>query len=405
MRRLQSARWPPARRLLALGALLAWAGVATAEEQCGVCHPESRVAFADSTHAAEGVACTDCHGGDPASRDPVAAHRGGFRPLDDRLLTPASCADCHADLDRMRPYNLPVDQYAVYQTSHHGRAIARGERRAAVCTDCHGSHRILGPAHPDSPVSHRRLVDTCGRCHGDRGLMEAFDLDPGVVDEYRSGVHGKALLDGGLGAAPDCTSCHGVHGAAPPGYGDVDKVCGACHADTRRAYLAGPHHEAMRAADLPECVACHGNHAVRSFELAAIESQCEECHDKDSEQVLLGRELYTVLREAGEELEEAASLTVAARRAAVHVEDHLSRIEEARTYLTEALPLVHSVELEPVAALARRAASIGDEVRLELDEKMDRGPARVGLGLFWFYLLMTLAVLVVYKRRMAAERR
>ena len=141
MRRPLRAPWLPAARLSALCALLAWAGVATAAEQCGVCHPESRVAFADSTHAAEGVACTDCHGGDAASRDPVAAHRGDFRPLDDRLLIPASCADCHADLDRMRPYNLPVDQYAVYQTSHHGRAIARGERRAAVCTDCHGSPR------------------------------------------------------------------------------------------------------------------------------------------------------------------------------------------------------------------------------------------------------------------------
>ncbi len=392
------------RALLVLCGLLAAAAAARAAEQCGVCHPESRVAFADSTHAAEGVGCTDCHGGDPASRQPEAAHGGDFRPLSDRLLIPASCASCHADLDRMRPYNLPVDQYAVYQTSQHGRAITRGERRAAVCSDCHGSHRVLGPAHPDSPVNHRRLVDTCGRCHGDRGLMKAFDLDPGVVDEYRSGVHGNALLAGGRGAAPDCTSCHGVHGAAPPGYGDVDKVCGACHAETRRAYLAGPHHEAMRAAGLPECISCHENHANRSFELSAIESECEQCHDQGSEQVRLGRQLLTVLKTAGEEVDAAERLTAEARRAALHVEDHLSRIEEARTYLTEALPLVHSVRLEPVESLARRARSIGDEVRHELYDKMDRRPAHIGLAVFWFYILMTLAVLVVYKRRVAAER-
>ena len=393
------------RFLLLLCAVLAGAAAAGAAEQCGVCHPESRVAFAESTHAAEGVLCSDCHGGDPASRQPEAAHRGDFRPLSDRLLIPAACASCHADLDRMRPYNLPVDQYAVYLTSQHGRAIARGERRAAVCSDCHGSHRVLGPANPESPVHHLRLVDTCAGCHGDPGLMQAFDLDPEVVAEYRSGVHGKALLEGGRGAAPDCTSCHGVHGAAPPGYSDVDKVCGACHADTRRAYLEGPHHEAMRAAGLPECISCHENHANRSFELSAIESECGDCHDQDSEQVRLGRQLFTVLRTAGEEVDAAERLTVEARRAALHVEDHLSRIEEARTYITEALPLVHSVQLEPVESLARRARSIGDEVRHELYEKMDRRPAHIGLAVFWFYILMTLAVLVVYKRRVGAERK
>jgi predicted CXXCH cytochrome family protein len=386
-----------------LCAALGWAGMATAAEQCGVCHPESRVAYETSIHAREGFECTSCHGGDPASRSPEAAHRGNFRALGDRLRIPAACAECHADMERMRPYNLPVDQYAVYLTSQHGQAIARGERRAAVCTDCHGSHGILGPADPASPVNHRHLVDTCGRCHGDQGLMRAFDLDPGVVDEYRAGVHGRALLEGGRGAAPDCTSCHGVHGAAPPGYGDIDKVCGACHADTRSAFIAGRHHDAMRAAGLPECIACHDHHEVRGFGLEAIETACEECHDEGSEQVLLGRQIFTVLTSAGEELDAAEQLAGKAQRSAVHVQDHLSRIEEARTYLTEALPLVHSVELEPVEGLARRARSIGEEVRHELYEKLDRRPARIGLAVFWFYLLMTLAVLIVYKRRLAAK--
>lgn len=392
------------KRLLLIGGVgLCWAAMAAAAEQCGVCHPESRVDHEASVHAREGVTCSGCHGGDPASRSSEAAHRGAFRALDDRLEIPAACASCHADLERMRPYNLPVDQYAVYLTSQHGRAVARGERRAAVCTDCHGGHRVLGPADPEDPVHHRRLVDTCARCHGDAGLMASFDLDPGVVAEYRAGVHGRALLEGGRGAAPDCTSCHGVHGAAPPGYGDVDKVCGHCHAETRSAFVAGPHYQAMRAAGLPECIACHDHHQVRSFGLAAIETACEECHDDGSEQVRLGRQIFTVLSAAGQELDAAEELAGEAQRSAVHVEDHLSRIEEARTYLTEALPLVHSVELEPVEGLARRARSIGEEVRHELFEKLDRRPARIGLAVFWFYLLMTLAVLVVYKRRLAAR--
>ena len=394
-------RW----RLPVLGALLAAVGPPASAEQCGVCHPESRVEYVDSIHAREELTCSACHGGDPTSRDPDAAHRGRFRSLADRLVVPAMCAECHADLERMRPYNLPVDQYAVYLTSQHGQAISRGERRAAVCTDCHGGHRVLGPGDPESPVHHRRLVETCGRCHGDPGLMSSFGLDPTVVEEYRSGVHGVALLERGRAAAPDCTDCHGVHGAAPPGYGDVDKVCGACHVETRRAYVDGPHHDAMREAGLPECVSCHENHAVRSLDAATIEHQCEECHGEGTEQARLGRQLYTVVRAAGEEVDAAEKLVGRAQRAALHIEDHLSRIEEARTYLTEALPLVHTVQLEPVQQLTRRARSIAEEVQHELYRKLDRRPARIGLAVFWFYVVMTVAVLVVYKRRLTGEKR
>ena len=235
--------------------------------------------------------------------------------------------------------------------------------------------------------------------------MDDFGLDSGVVDDYRSGVHGVALLEGGRAAAPNCTSCHGVHGAAPPGYGDIDKVCGACHAETRSAYVEGPHHDAMRDAGLPECVSCHEHHAVRSLDPASIERQCQECHGEDTEQVRLGRQLVTVLRNAHEEVDAAEELVGEAQRAALHVEDHLSRIEEARTYLTEALPLVHTVQLEPVEELTRRAQSISEQVRHEVYRKLDRRPARIGLAVFWFYLVMTLAVLVVYKRRLGAGSR
>ncbi len=84
----------------------------------------------------------------------------------------------------------------------------------------------------------------------------------------------------------------------------------------------------------------------------------------------------------------------------MHVEDHLSRVEEARTYLTEVLPLVHSVRLGPVEEFTRRARSIGEEVQHEIYSKLDRRPAHIGLAVFWFYLLMTLTILVVYKRRL-----
>lgn len=384
-------------------ALLAAATAVAQGEQCGVCHPQSRVAFDGSIHQGEGVACSDCHGGDPASRELRRAHGGDFRALDDRLQVPALCAECHADLERMRPYNLPVDQYAVYLTSQHGRAIGRGERRAAICSDCHGAHAVLRPSDTDSPVHPRRLADTCGSCHADPELAAEFGLDPRVVEEYRSGVHGQSLAEGGTTAAAGCTSCHGVHGAAPPGFGDVDKVCGGCHVQERRAYLDGPHHAAMRDAGLPECASCHEHHATRRLAPDAIEAMCSDCHGAESEQAREGERIEVVLRTAADEIAAAERLTTQAARTAVHVEDYLSRLEEARTYLTEGLTLVHTVRLASVEEMTRRARSIGEEVQHEIYQKIDRRPAHIGLVLFWFYLVMTVLVITVYKRRLRAS--
>ncbi len=180
--------------------------------------------------------------------------------------------------------------------------------------------------------------------------------------------------------------------------GDLDKVCGSCHVQTRRAFLEGPHSTAMVEAGLPECASCHSNHATTRLGLENLETLCAECHGDDSQQALLGRKLHALIEAAGVEVDKAEQLALEAAQGPLHIEDHLSRIEEARTQLTESAPLVHTVSLGPVEQVTRRARSIGEEVRHELYAKMDRRPAHLGLVLFWFYLLMTLAVLLVYKR-------
>jgi len=361
------------------------------------------VSFEDSIHHAETVTCSDCHGGNPESREVAAAHGGDFRSLANRLEVPEMCATCHSDLTRMRAYNLPVDQYAIYLTSQHGKGLETGETRVAICTDCHGGHDIRRPRDSSSSTHPRHIPETCGQCHGDEALMQEFGLDPNVVTDYRSSIHGRMLLEEGSLAAPNCTSCHGVHGATPPGVGDIDKVCGACHEQTRRAFLEGPHYEGMTAASVPECASCHSNHAIRQFGIERVESLCAECHGEASDQAVLGHKIHALIDSAGEEVAAAEELVHRADQAALEVEDPLSRVEEAKTYLTEALPAVHAVSLEPVEQLTRRAQSIAEEVEHELYSKLDRRVAKIGLVLFWFYLLMTIAVLVIFRRRLRSE--
>ncbi len=390
--------------VVCLTLFVALPAAAEERESCGTCHPASRVDFEGSIHAREEVTCSDCHGGDPRTLDVDEAHRGKFRSWKDRLTTPLLCAECHSDLERMRAYNLPGDQLAVYQTSQHGRSNAAGDRRAAVCTDCHGGHGILAPGDPASSVHPRNIQETCAACHADPDLTAAYDLDSSVVDDYRNSVHGRALLDEGNAAAPDCTSCHGVHGAAPPGFGDVDKVCGFCHAQTRRAFREGPHYQAMLAADLPECASCHSNHAISQFEADALSGICLECHGEDSTQAQLGRVFQTSISAAAAELDRAAELVQQGERRALDVEDYLARLEGARTALTEAPPASHAVLREPVEELTRRARSIGEEVQRELYAKLNRRPAHIGLAFFWFYLLTAIAILWVYRRQLERER-
>ena len=380
------------------------APASAASGRCGVCHPSERVLFEKSRHAAEAVHCTSCHGGDDRSLDAHVAHTGGFRGRPARQQIPALCASCHANQERMRAYNLPVDQYALYQTSGHGRRLAQGDTRVAVCSDCHGAHDILAPSDPASRVFTLNIPKTCGTCHGDSTLMRARGKAE-VLSQYLSSVHAHELFDKGNRRAPTCVSCHGVHGAAPPALGDIDKVCGQCHTAERRYFAAGPHRAGLMAANQPECASCHGDHAIQRAQPERLAAICSDCHGDKSPQSALGNRLWTEYRTASAEVDKAASLIDKADAVPIETEDYRSRLEEARTYLREALPAAHNVEEAAVSGLAVRARSVSAEIEHEILAKL--GNLRVRkfvLILFWFYVLLTVLVLRRFRDRSAVPR-
>jgi hypothetical protein len=376
-----------------------------ADSQCGVCHPVERVAFENSAHAEERIGCEDCHGGDPQSIDLDLAHKGRFDSLGDRLRIPVLCAKCHSDSAKMRPYNLPADQYAIYQTSEHGMAIARGDDRAAVCSDCHGAHDILPGSDPASRVHPRNIPATCDQCHSDEPIMAEYGLDATISSQYRASVHGKALLELGNSAAPDCSRCHGVHGATPPGVGDVEKVCGACHQQVQRAFRESPHFEALPAAGLSECASCHENHAIRTFSTTDVETVCAQCHAEESDAVRGGQKLRTMIEASQQEIDKADELIREAEQIPLDMEDHRARLIEARTYLKELPTITHQLSLDAVETLTRRARSVGEEVQHDVYSKLrQRSTRRIVLLALWFYILMSVAILVEYKRRLRREK-
>jgi len=385
--------------------LLAVAAMPRAD-MCGVCHPDVRVVFEASAHAVEGIRCSSCHGGDPAAATVPGAHRGDFRGVPRRRDTPELCAACHADVGRMRPYNLPTDSLALYQTSQHGRLLAKGDERVAVCTDCHGVHDIRRRSDPQGRVFPSNIPTTCATCHADAVLMARYGLKAEAYGDYAGSVHGKALLEKGDRSAPECTRCHGSHGATPPGVGDVDKVCGQCHAATRAFFLEGPHKRAMDEAGLPECASCHEHHLVGPADLAFLESICLKCHDQNSSQEQMAKTLKTLFVGAADEIEQARVRVERAAAVPFYVEDYRARLEEARSSLTEAYPVMHALDVTRVQDLTSRARGIAREVESEVEAKLQAlGWRRVGLLVFWFYLFLTVAVLVRFRRQAGRETR
>jgi len=375
------------------------------ENSCAVCHSDVHVELKDSNHAREGVKCADCHGGNPNALNVAGAHTGNFRGSFDRKQIVELCARCHSDAAKMKPYGIPIDQHALYLTSVHGKKLTEGDKNVAVCTDCHGTHRILGPSDPKSPVFAEKIPETCGRCHENPDLMKAYNVPANVVSEYRLGVHGSALLERHNSQAPECASCHGTHGAAPPGIGDVSKVCGQCHTKTLEAFRQGPHSAAMTKGEHSECASCHSNHRIETASHQLWSTACSSCHASDSREAERGRKIQALFLQTEGEIDKARSAIEAARRIPLDVTDYETRLSDALTYMVEARPASHDLALDSTEDLTRQARSIATEIQTEVDEKMGvfRG-RRIVLLLVLFYILITVGVVVKYRRELEAKR-
>jgi cytochrome b6-f complex iron-sulfur subunit len=289
-RALPCARWRLARAAPLVAALLSSGAPAPAEwvtVGCPDCHTQQAAQFVASVHNTA-IRCQDCHGGDSAyeltseqwghlrpalTSAPVTSapseqfdHRAEFRGKPTRAQVPERCGTCHADVERMNRYGLRTDELALYWISAHGRRLKwTGDTQVAVCIDCHGAHDVL-PAHsPLSRTYFQKIPDTCGRCHGDADLMSQYDLPAVIPEQYRHSVHGQAVLERADAGAPDCTTCHGSHGAAPPGFADVGHVCGKCHQTTEQNLRASAHGQIPA---LTPCIGCHaGGNDLRNHEI------------------------------------------------------------------------------------------------------------------------------------------
>ena len=282
--------------LLTVAGGRASAGIPAEEDDCLACHGSDPAAsmvlgsgeklsvyvdpkvFASSVHG-EMLHCTDCHSeksGYPHESKALASKR------DLAIAYYEQCKSCH-----FANYTKTLDgvHYAV---------MAKGNRAAALCVDCHGSHDIRRASEPRT-----RISQTCSHCHAS------------VYQTYSASVHGKAAQEGNPDV-PVCTDCHRAHDTTDPRNGVLasrtPEICGRCHTDEKlmsryglsanvvETYLADFHGMAatlqqgkkkgpgVRLAAV--CTDCHGVHDIQKSDdpnstvmASNLQKTCAKCHE------------------------------------------------------------------------------------------------------------------------------
>lgn len=169
--------------------------LATAAEDtvCIQCHGglDGRLAepveqWRTSVHAANGISCHNCHGGDPTDFEMAMAPERGFIGAPDYDKVPDFCGRCHVGVKE------------DYLASAHGQALDDG---GPQCVICHENHAVK--------VASIDLInkESCSRCHDYERAARVKNeisatetnltkLEASVVSLHRVGIDTKRLEEG-----------------------------------------------------------------------------------------------------------------------------------------------------------------------------------------------------------------
>lgn len=276
-------------------------------QQCATCHEESVHGYQLGVHAVarktgdtQAPTCLACHGGPHqilAASDPKS-------PVN-HINIPGTCATCHGQKFVMGRSGHSTQPFYSYEESVHGRAVANGSTKAAVCTDCHGVHEIRRASDEKSSIFKFNVPATCAKCHS------------AVEQEFMESTHGQAVSRGNS-LAPVCTDCHGIHSIKahldPNSSVNAQNLarvtCARCHEGVRLSeefgvegrrsttYLASYHGLASKLGSqiVANCASCHGVHNIlpsndprSTISRNNLVHTCGHCHPGVSEKFALGK--------------------------------------------------------------------------------------------------------------------
>jgi len=263
--------------------------------------------------------CLTCHADESLAVDLPSGERRSLHVDLDKFKASVhgrklTCVDCHAEMKEIphpeRSFKSARDftvayyeqckrchfsEYTKTLDSVHYAALARGDRTAPLCVDCHGSHEIVDPT-----TSRTAIVEICGKCHA------------GVSAAYRKSVHGQQLGGPNERDVPVCNDCHRTHDVAGPREADwrlkTPELCASCHGNEAlmkkyglstaviTTYVSDFHGKTVslrsgergHGGDAPFtalCTDCHGVHDIMKADApnsaviqANLQKTCQRCH-------------------------------------------------------------------------------------------------------------------------------
>jgi hypothetical protein len=217
------------------------------------------------------IACSQCHSSVDQSK---------LRPCEG-ISPKVDCASCHAEVGE------------EYKTSTHGKLHAQNDTNAPFCSDCHGTHYVLGKKNVKSPIFAPNIPQLCAKCHRNGEVAARMYKGPekNIVNSYVESIHGKGLMKSGLTVTATCIACHTAHHELPHtdstssiNKKNIAKTCGACHYGIEEQFNKSVHSTLVTKTDkeLPVCNTCHSAHSIErgddeGFRMK-IMNTCGNCH-------------------------------------------------------------------------------------------------------------------------------
>lgn len=198
----------------------------------------------------------------------VGCHRDVTKlPHAKPLAGAVGCIECHraeaaaakkaGDSRRHERLAIVLEQTESYLHSVHARPQVKDQARVnAACHDCHDAHDIGAPGSLARKEYRLRNPEVCGRCHEDQ------------KKDYLASVHGRALIEKKDEKTAVCADCHTTHAIsdpkADPAQLAITAHCGQCHEKARATYFASYHGQVHRLGytHTAKCADCHGSHDI-----------------------------------------------------------------------------------------------------------------------------------------------
>jgi formate dehydrogenase gamma subunit len=222
--------------------------------------------------------------------------------VSDTATTPAlQCQGCHGT-GKTLPYLggglFHTGPHRDYDRGFHALSSRNGAK-GATCLDCHAKNgdltTILPAIDPKSTINRATIAETCGKCHGDKSVMQGSGISDRPFLSYRESVHAEAIARGNTSAAV-CTDCHNSHDIQPASNSqssiakaNIPATCGRCHQTEAREFIQSVHGQAVTrgVSRAPACTDCHGIHNIKTpsdqtnatASVAVATESCAKCHE------------------------------------------------------------------------------------------------------------------------------